>query len=175
MIKFGILSDTHISEDDDSKKNMSFLKQLKKIFKDVDQIIHAGDICDNFLINELKKIAPTICVKGNKDYTVDESEFKKIRAGKYKIGIIHKLPGDLKSFFEEKDIDILIHGHTHYPIIKGTEYDKLLLNPGSPTLPKPAPKKRGFEEPQARRSVLILQIDEETNMVSTFIVNLKPF
>mgnify|MGYP006300588379 FL=1 len=48
MIKFGILSDTHISEDDDSKKNMSFLKQLKKIFKDVDQIIHAGDICDNF-------------------------------------------------------------------------------------------------------------------------------
>ncbi|MFO8017220.1 MAG: metallophosphoesterase family protein [Promethearchaeia archaeon] len=172
-MKIGIIADTHLSQREDPEKFKSLLDQLSSSFKDVDRIIHAGDVCDKKLLRELETIAPTICVKGEEDQRLDEPQFKKIKAGIYKIGIIHQLPDHLKDFFDQNELDILIHGHTHYPLIKGTPYDKLLLNPGSPTNPKKAPKKTGFDEPRAKKTVLTLKIDEDTNMFSTFIVNLK--
>jgi len=172
MVKFGIISDTHIRKNDDKTKIKHLLEQLNQAFKDVDEIIHAGDVCDEFFLEELKKIAPTKCVKGNLDNITDLEDFIVFSAGKYNIGVIHDLPENVESLFKENNLHILISGHTHQPIIQGTPYKTLLINPGSPTKPKPPPQKRGFDKPVARPSVITLKIDEE-GLLTTFIINLK--
>lgn len=171
-MKFGIISDTHITIDDDIDKVNSLLSQLKEIFNDVDEIIHAGDICEIFFLENLEKIAPVRYVSGENDKINDAKNFIKFSVGRYNIGVIHKLPQDLEGFCKGNKIHILIHGHTHQPIIKGTNYNTLLLNSGSPTQPKAPPKKKGFKTPIARSSVITLNIDEN-NIISTFIINLK--
>ena len=160
-------------ENSDPIKTKKLVEEIERIFKDVDEIIHAGDICEESFLNELNKIALTKCVKGNMDYLVDLEEFFKFSAGKYKIGVIHKPPENLESFFLENDLHILIHGHTHQPIIQGTKYNGLILNPGSPTEPEAPPKKPFFNEPVARPTVITLEIDEETDIISTFTITLK--
>ena len=172
MVKFGIISDTHIKKNTDPAKIKVLLEQIRQAFNDVDEIIHAGDVCDDFFLEELKKIAPTKCVMGNLDNINDLEDFIVFSAGKYNIGVIHELPENVESFFKENNLHILISGHTHQPIIKGTPYKTLIINPGSPTRPKPPPQKRGFEKPIARRSVITLNVDEE-GLLTTFIINLK--
>ena len=173
MVKFGIIADTHITEDSDLDTVRILLEQLRNIFKGVDEIIHAGDICSESFLVELNKIALTKCVKGNMDNLEGLEEFFKFSAGSYNIGVIHKPPEDLEMFFKEHNLHILIHGHTHQPINQGTAYNALILNPGSPTLPEAPPPKRGFEKPIARPSVLTLEIDEESDIISTYTINLK--
>lgn len=172
MVRFGIISDTHINKNDDPEVINNLLKQLKYAFNDVDEIIHAGDVCEEFFLNELKKIAPTKCVRGNMDNITNLEDFIRFSAGKYNIGVIHKLPNNVEEFFKENELHILIYGHSHKPIIKGTPYNTLILNPGSPTKPKAPPVKKGFDKPIARPSVMTLEI-EKNDILKTFIINLK--
>lgn len=172
MVKFGILSDTHLSINDDVNLSKSLISQLRDIFLDVDEIIHAGDINEPFMLDFLNEIAPVRCVKGESDKIADLEEFIIIAANKYNIGVIHKKPEQLEDFFKTKNIHILIFGHTHQPLIRGTPYNTLLINPGSPTKPKAPPPKRGFDAPIARPTVITLKIDED-NILSTFVINLK--
>ncbi|MFX1337207.1 MAG: metallophosphoesterase family protein [Promethearchaeota archaeon] len=172
MVKFGIISDTHITSEDDPKKIIALLNQLREVFKDVDEIIHAGDVCEEFFLDELKKIAPIKIVIGKLDKIKNAEEFIKFNANVYNVGVIHKPPENMEDFFKKNNLHILIFGHTHIPLIKGTQYNTLILNPGSPTFPKPPPKKPMFKEPVARPSVMTLEIDE-SNILKTFIINLK--
>jgi hypothetical protein len=172
MVKYGIISDTHITENDDVTKSNELIYELKRVFKDVDQIIHAGDICSENFLKDLNMIAPTISVKGHDDYIKDLDRFVKFSAGKYNIGVIHEEPKDLENFFKSNEIHILIIGHSHQPFIKGTKFNTLLINPGSPTNPKAPAQKRGFDKPIARPSVITMSIDEN-NILSTYIINLK--
>ncbi|MHA1106450.1 MAG: metallophosphoesterase family protein [Promethearchaeota archaeon] len=172
MVKYGIISDTHITENDDVTKINALIYELKRVFNDVDQIIHAGDICSKNFLNNLNTIAPTISVRGHDDNIKDLDRFIKFSAGKYNIGVIHEQPNDLEVFFKSKEIHILIIGHTHQPFIKGTKFNTLLINPGSPTNPKAPPQKRGFDKPIARPSVITMSIDEN-DILSTYIINLK--
>ncbi|MFX0077284.1 MAG: metallophosphoesterase family protein, partial [Candidatus Hermodarchaeota archaeon] len=75
MVKFGIISDTHLSTDDDPGLSKSMMRQLKEIFLDVDEIIHAGDINEPFILDLLTEIAPTHCVKGEADRISGINEF----------------------------------------------------------------------------------------------------
>ena len=172
MVKFGIISDTHLSRTDDTSLSKTLLNQLKEIFLDVDEILHAGDINEPFLLDLLKEIAPVRSVKGESDIIPGLEEFIKISANNYDIGVIHKKPEHLEDFFKRNNIHILIFGHTHQPLIKGTPYNTLLINPGSPTKPKAPPPKRGFDAPIARPTVITLKIDEK-DVLSTFIITLK--
>ena len=172
MVKYGIISDTHITENDDVTKINALICELKRVFKDVDHIIHAGDICSKNFLNNLNTIAPTISVRGCDDNIKGLDRFIKFSAGKYNIGVIHEQPDDLEDFFKSKDIHILIIGHSHQPFIKGTKFNTLLINPGSPTIPKAPPQKRGFDKPIARPSVITISIDEN-DILSTYIINLK--
>ena len=53
----GVISDTH-----------GLLRpEIPKIFKNVDLILHAGDIGSSEILQALSKIAPTISVRGNND------------------------------------------------------------------------------------------------------------
>ena len=149
------------------------INEIKNAFKDVNEIIHVGDVCEEFFLKELGKIAPVKCVRGNMDKHMTSYErFLEIKAGSYNIGVIHALPENVERFCKDKKLNILIHGHTHRPEITGTNFDVLLLNPGSPTKPKAPPQKLGFKKPVARPTIITLKIDEQ-DLLTTFIVNLK--
>jgi len=171
-MKLGIISDTHITSDYDKEKVNSLINRLKQVFNDVDKIIHAGDVCEEFFLDKLKKIAPTKCVKGNLDKINNLENFTKFSVGRYNIGVIHLLPENVKEFAKIQDLQILIFGHTHQPLIKGTDFNLLLLNPGSPTQPKAPIERPGFMKPMARPSVITLNIDKD-DILSSFIINLK--
>jgi putative phosphoesterase len=170
-MKLGVISDTHVTNNDDKNTVTSLINQLKQAFKDVDEIIHAGDICEEFFLNQIREIAPVNAVRGNLDNIKDLDSFFKISFGRYNIGVIHILPDNLEDFVKKHKLNILVFGHTHQPLIKGTEF-VLLLNPGSPTKPKAPLEKPGFLKPIARPSVITLNIDED-DILSTFIINLK--
>ncbi|MFX0020911.1 MAG: YfcE family phosphodiesterase [Candidatus Hermodarchaeota archaeon] len=171
-MKLGIISDTHITSNYSKEKIAKLINQLKEAFKDVDAIIHAGDICENFFLNEIKNIAPTKCVRGNLDRIDNLDNFIKFTIGRYNIGAIHLLPDNVEEFAKKHDLNILIFGHTHQPLIKGTNFNLLLLNPGSPTQPKAPQERPGFRKPVARPTVITLNIDEN-DIISTFIITLK--
>ncbi|MFX0103964.1 MAG: metallophosphoesterase family protein [Candidatus Hodarchaeota archaeon] len=170
-MKFGIISDTHITKNNDDRI-ISLINQLKQVFKDVDEIIHAGDVCEDFFLDDMKEIAPVRCVRGNLDKIKGLEIFTQFDVGCYKIGVIHILPENLEEFVKKHNLNVLIFGHTHQPLIKGTNFNVLLLNPGSPTKPKAPLEKPGFMKPIARPSVITLNIDKD-EILSTFIANLK--
>ena len=100
MVKFGIVADTHITKEENYIKVKNLLNELQKAFSDVDEIIHVGDVTEDFFLMELKKIAPVKCVKGDFDNIELLPDLIKFQAGKYNIGVIHKLPENLESFFK---------------------------------------------------------------------------
>ena len=171
-MNLGIISDTHITSHTEKDQIASLISQLKNVFKDADKIIHAGDVCEQFFLKKLEKIAPVSCVKGNVDKIEDLEQFVKFSASRYNIGVIHILPENLEEFMKEHDLHIIIFGHTHIPLIQGTKFNTLLLNPGSPMKPNGPPQKPGFLKPVASPTVITLKIDEN-DIMSTFIITLK--
>ena len=171
-MKFGIISDTHITSNSKTDQIKTLIEQLEGAFNGVDKIIHAGDVSEEFFLNKLKNIAPITCVRGNIDNIENLEQFIKFSHGRYNIGVIHILPENLEEFMKEYELHILIFGHTHIPLIKGTKFNTLLINPGSPTEPKSPPQKPGFLKPMARPSVITLNIDEN-DVMSTFIITLR--
>jgi hypothetical protein len=149
----GVISDTHIPERSEEIPDIVF-----KLFKDVDLILHAGDLVSLNVRKQLEKLAPTRCVEGNMDryYGLKLPKNEVITIEGHKIGLNHGevYPrGDtqqLKYIALELEVDILITGHTHWAFIK--EFDEIiLLNPGSPTVPR-------MSEP----SIMLLNIDENS-------------
>ena len=136
MLKIGVISDTHIPIN-----SLHISNEIKNHFKGTDLIIHAGDLIDLSVLNELKQIAPVVAVAGNMDnYEAKRKLPKKqvIKIDKYHIGLIHdagnlKKKGDiLKNNFATDKLDILIYGHTHAAISE-TYKKTIFFNPGSPT------------------------------------------
>lgn len=146
-MKLIILSDTHI------KPGQSLLplfpEDLISIIKNSDIVIHAGDFETMECYSELQSLTRLIAVHGDTDCIeliklLPEREVIEVEG--VKIGIIHK--GQLTSehtdglryLAKEMDVDILVFGHFHHPIVEKT--DVLLLSPGSATVP-------GIAEPSA--------------------------
>ncbi|CAK7062444.1 metallophosphoesterase family protein [Tissierella sp.] len=135
-MKIGIISDTHIT-----KNISSFIDFLDTYFKEVDIIVHSGDYISIEVIEALQKYKNFIGVWGN----VDEPEVKNLIKEKeivtiegYRIGIFHGHGNSSNTLdrayekFREDDVDIIIFGHSHQPLVK-TKKGILMLNPGSLT------------------------------------------
>ncbi len=134
----GVISDTHIPERASKIPEIVF-----EIFKDVDLILHAGDLISLDILDELNEIAPTECTQGNMDraYGLKLPQNLVFDFEGIKLGLNHGevYPrGDtqqLRYIALEMEVEVLITGHTHWPFIKEVN-DVLLLNPGSPTVPR---------------------------------------
>jgi len=127
-IRIGVIADTH----------GLFDPAIRRHFRGVDHILHAGDIGDRSVIEQLEQIAPVTAVSGN----VDDDEQSGIPseavielAGR-RIVIRHilyeggKMTKDGRAFLEREQSDICVFGHTHQP--KTEWFGKtLLFNPGS--------------------------------------------
>jgi putative phosphoesterase len=133
----GLISDTHLPS-----RAHKIPDKVFEVFKNADLIIHAGDLTSTEVIEELEKIAPVVAVHGNMDpYDVKtklpEKNFVEIYH--WKIGIIHESSaligmGEMKTIAEKNDLDVLVFGHLHRPIMKW-EDDVLFINLGSPVDP----------------------------------------
>jgi len=134
-MKIGVISDTHIPE-----RANDIPKEVYLAFKDVDLIIHAGDLVTIKVLESLRKIAQVKAVLGNMDSSDLHKELKareEFQIKNFKIGLTHgsghpaKLLDLIKDRFP-KETDIVIFGHSHRPF--NEKIDKtLFFNPGTPT------------------------------------------
>lgn len=127
-IRIGMIADTH----------GLFDPAILQHFKNVDHIIHAGDIGKRSVIAQLETIAPVTAVSGNVD-DYEQSGFPReamVELAGLLIGVRHVLyeGGTLtkegQAFLNRMQPDICIFGHTHRPM-KEWLGDTLLFNPGS--------------------------------------------
>lgn len=134
-MKIGVISDTHIPVFTDHIPSV-----VIEIFRSCDIIVHAGDIVDYSVVEDLGHIAEVKAVRGN----MDAPALKKVLPEKLvfevsgkKIGVVHGRGkgGDLLEWVKgefKKDVDIIIFGHSHSPCNKSIG-GRLFFNPGSAT------------------------------------------
>ncbi|RBQ23074.1 Phosphodiesterase [Candidatus Methanobinarius endosymbioticus] len=134
----GVISDTHIPD-----RTEQIPPTVLEIFKNVDLIMHAGDLTSMGVKEELEKIAPVLAVQGNIDrvHNLDLPVSLKTEIEGITIGIKHGEvypKGNTQQLYyiaKELEVKVLVSGHTHKAAIEQID-DVLLLNPGSPTAPR---------------------------------------
>jgi len=139
----GLISDTHVP-----KRAMYVPKRVFEIFENVDYIIHAGDLVDLSVVDELEQLAPVLAVHGNMDGTQVSGALPRLnslRVFDWKIGVMHDPDiafgfGKMREIVKEKGFNVFVYGHTHVASIKW-EGKILYINPGSPTNPSPVMSK----------------------------------
>ena len=133
----GVISDTHVP-----KRARCIPKRVFEIFQGVDYIIHAGDLVELAVMDELELIAPVLAVRGNSDGLDVAKSLPKLDSLKvfdWKIGVIHDqniLDGldSISEIAKANGFDVFVYGHTHIANILWV--GKILyINPGSPTDP----------------------------------------
>ena len=133
----GLISDTHVPS-----RAKRIPMKVFRIFEKVDFIIHAGDLVDLSVIDELEQLAPVLAVQGNMDQQKVSGALPKINSLKvfdWKIGVMHD-PNTpfgkrkIREIASQNGFDIFVYGHTHNAKIKW-EGKTLYINPGSPTDP----------------------------------------
>ena len=150
-MRIGLISDTHIPE-----ARSQLWPQVFEAFRGVDYILHAGDIHDLSVIDELSAVAPTFAARGNGDdgsggrpvQPQDERlrEAWLLELGGLRIGLTHVAPLPehaypstlaqcLDRYFARRDLDVLVYGDTHVEAIDVVD-GVLCVNPGSPTYPR---------------------------------------
>ncbi|MFC1944122.1 metallophosphoesterase family protein [Chloroflexota bacterium] len=144
----GLLSDTHLL------RGNELPQQIRGVFDGVDLILHAGDIYELSVLDELGTIAPVLAAEGDDDYfkKPDErvkEEYQTLIAHK-RLWFRHRMPfgfiqtldagreDELMEILERQRIetpDIVVFGDTHRAVVKRCG-GILFINPGSPTLPQ---------------------------------------
>jgi len=121
-LKIGVISDTH-----------GLLRpQAVSALADVDHILHAGDIGDLQILENLRRIAPVTAIRGNVDTHRSFRHLPETEAVKL-AGRIFYLIHDVKQLDLVPAVagfSAVISGHSHKPLI---EWNKgvLFFNPGS--------------------------------------------
>jgi putative phosphoesterase len=135
----GLISDTHIPA-----RARAIPKGVLEVFEKVDFIVHAGDLVQLSVIDELEQLAPVLAVCGNMDGPDIRGKLPRLNSVKvfdWKIGVMHD-PGTLFGMSKMREIvrqngfNALVYGHTHNSNMKW-EQKTLFINPGSPTNPIP--------------------------------------
>ncbi|MEE9279838.1 MAG: YfcE family phosphodiesterase [Myxococcota bacterium] len=149
-MRIGLISDTHIPE-----AREDLWPQLFEAFRDADLILHAGDIHDLRVIDELSEVAPIYVARGNgddgsggRDAQPEDDRLRdawSLELGGVAVGLTHVVPipemppqltleRAIGRLFPERRPEVLIYGDTHVEAID--EIDGVLcINPGSPTYP----------------------------------------
>ena len=148
----GLISDTHIPD-----RARIIPQNVLDAFKDVDLIIHAGDLTTQSVIEELEEIAPVMAIQGNMDRVagLDLPKARVIDVDGVSIGVAQGEvypradTQQLLYLAKQLEVNILVTGHSHQPKIEQVE-DVLLLNPGSPVVPR-----------LADRTVMLLEVNDK--------------
>ena len=149
-MKIGVISDTHLTCCDDRLTCL-----LHDYFRDVDLILHAGDLVDISVLDAfVGKDVKAVC--GNMDpITVRKTLPDRLilKINNYKVGLVHGwgMPfGIEKKILKEiGHVDCLVYGHTH-KAVNEVKNGVFFFNPGSATDKRFA----------SRNTVGILEIEE---------------
>lgn len=149
-IRLGLIADTHYP----TKLPLLPYEAIEEAFRDVDGILHAGDIESYEVLDNLSGIAPTQAVRGEED-NLSLPEKRVLTFGDIRVGLIHgnrhplvehyfrlkrqcghlyaggrHLLNTLPSRFADDDVDVIVFGHLHTPM--NIEQDGIkLVNPGA--------------------------------------------
>lgn len=150
IARLGIVSDTHIPD-----RAKALPPHTLELLAGVDLILHLGDICAPRVIRQFEEVAPVLAVQGNRDIFYKTHRrlplHRILQIGDFRIGMTHG-HGGVPSYLREKiayftvgyyfsqydlrvqgwfkNVQVIVFGHTHYPVNRfrnGT----LLFNPGS--------------------------------------------
>ena len=130
-MKIGVISDTHITQ---SAPDLEEL--MKGLFKDVETILHAGDITELAVLDAFagRKV---LAVCGNMESPAVRRRLpthRVFQAGKFKIGLIHGWGGprgiEERITRELEGVDCIVYGHTHTPAHVERE-GVFFFNPGA--------------------------------------------
>lgn len=137
-----VVSDTHRSD--------LCVKSIKTLIKDADILIHLGDNVEDAEELEREFKGEVYIVAGNCDFSRKYPKDRLIDIEGKKIFMTH---GDLYAvkmglnsiYYKGREIeaDIVLFGHTHQAMIERTN-ELILMNPGSPSLPRLSKKSIGF-------------------------------
>lgn len=131
-LRIGIISDTH----------GYFHPSIPDAFRDVDCILHAGDLGSEEIFDQLQSVAPTMAVYGNIDGGVVRrmlDEHLEITLGGVRVWMTHiggrpgRWPPGIRDQIRRKRPDLFICGHSHILRIERTKdpIPCLYLNPGA--------------------------------------------
>ena len=140
-LRIGLLSDTHIPD-----SRPSLWPEVLEEFRDVDLILHAGDIVSARVLDELEQVAPVYAAEGNHDsHLADDPRVKPyhlLELEGHSLALLHdfeplgwKLERLLSYWLDGARPDIVVFGDTHIEHLEVRE-GMLLINPGSPTFPR---------------------------------------
>lgn len=133
-MKILIVSDTHRNED-------NLIEVLEKE-KNLDLLIHCGDV--EGAEDEIEHYAgcKTVLVAGNNDFFSRLPREAELQVEGMKVWVTHghnyyvnANPEYIRKEARIRNIDVVLYGHTHRPIIEKTE-DLIVINPGSLTYPR---------------------------------------
>ncbi|MGH2705409.1 MAG: metallophosphoesterase family protein [Actinomycetota bacterium] len=139
MVRVGLISDTHIPG-----RARALPRVVHELFAGVDAVLHAGDVMDPSVLDELRLIAPVHAVLGNLDgwsLAGRVHERLDLELGGVRIGMVHD-SGTSKGRRERMrrafpGCRVVVFGHSHMPLIED-DGDLLLVNPGSACDPRRA-------------------------------------
>ena len=129
-----IISDTH-----GSHRNLDEVLEREK---DIDMLLHLGDVENDDDYIEAVMDCPVHIVAGNNDYFSYLPREKEIQIGKYKVFMTHghnyyvsMNTERLRQAARQRGADIVMYGHTHRPKVDASE-DVIVVNPGSLSYPR---------------------------------------
>lgn len=131
-----VLSDTHIPE-----RSKVLPEYLTPFLRNANCILHAGDVTEWWVLEELSQFAPVYAVCGNMDAPGVHTRLpikRVVELEGVRIGLVHGhgSPEEAERIalasFTGEDVQVVIYGHSHRPLLIWRR-EFLLMNPGSPT------------------------------------------
>ena len=128
--RIGVIADTH----------NRWIPRVAELFRDVDEIWHLGDVCQEPILDELRAINPRLTVVlGNNDFALAYPVSLDLERDEERFHLTHILPRHMPP-----GTDWLLFGHTHRTADE-IHNNIHLFNPGSAGLAnKGAPRSVGF-------------------------------
>ncbi|MEO6057554.1 MAG: metallophosphoesterase family protein [Gemmatimonadales bacterium] len=126
-MRIGVISDTH-----------GLLRpEVFEVFREVNHIVHGGDVGPAAILDELGTIAPVTAVYGNTDGPALRQhlpQVARLELDGFTIVVTHgdqfgsPTPERLQAAFP--DAEILVYGHTHRPLLTLVDVVVTVMNPG---------------------------------------------
>jgi len=126
-MRLGIIADTH-----------GLLRpEVFETFREVDRILHAGDVGPVDLLAELEAIAPVTAVWGNTDgfdvrHRVPEIVETEIEGVRFLLLHGHQFGSPTPEAVNRRypEAEVIIYGHTHQPLLAVVDEVVTVMNPG---------------------------------------------